>query len=392
MMTPRLNRFFFLALVPIATIVKGGTADSIVPLSWNVAPMTSGAYLESFDAALPVWAGRVGNNSVTNEFPSMSGSSLPARSNAWFGTNSRVLKLETDGDVVTNTVSYQDGSSVSFADKPVYVDMRMRFDAMPDGPDSSLLTDAKLALFVSADCKLVAVHAAGWTTNDTVLDTNRWYQVTVKMVNGTFSVRINDQAVFSDLGLRNLGAEYTMKAANFYGTGLVDDLYVSHGDPSYSVAGPTAAIPALPAAGAHPPSDQEQTRINAWLAAKGGITSGTVLSMTQDQLSQAYLMGELGGDASTATPVSCTFGISKLEMASPTLLQVTAFLATSNGEKNGTINGKIQLQGKVAIGDGWTTLSGAITPNAADFTNGKATYTYAIPAGGYQFFRPLIVP
>lgn len=392
MMTLRLNRFFFLALVPIATIVKGGTADSIVPLSWNVAPMTSGAYLESFDAALPVWAGRVGNNSVTNEFPTMSGSALPARSNAWFGSNSRVLKLETDGDVVTNAVSYQDGSSVSFADKPVYVDMRMRFDAMPDGPDLSLLTDAKLALFVSSDCKLVAVHAAGWTTNDTVLDTNRWYQVTVKMVGGTFSVRINDQAVFSDLGLRNLGAENTMKAANFYGTGLIDELYVSHGDPSYSVAGPTAAIPALPAAGAHPPSDQEQTRINAWLAAKGGITSGTVLSMTQDQLSQAYLMGELGGDASTATPVSCTFGISKLEMASPTLLQVTVFLATSNGEKNGTINGKIQLQGKVAIGDGWTTLSGAITPNAADFTNGKATYTYAIPAGGYQFFRPLIVP
>jgi hypothetical protein len=114
--------------------------------------------------------------------------------------------------------------------------------------------------------------------------------------------------------------------------------------------------------------------------------------MTQDELSAAYLIGELGGDATTATPVGYTFGISAIDMTSPTELVVTAELTTDNGDKEGPINGRIQLQGKVDIGDGWTTLSGAITPSFADFTAGHATYTFTIPAGGYQYFRPQIVP
>lgn len=377
--------------IPLLAVHAMG-ADSAVPSSWNVAPMTDGAYLESFDATLPVWAGRVGYNAVTNVFPSMASSSLPARSNAWFGANSKVLQLDTDGSVVTNTFAYPDSNPVSFADKAVYVDMRVRFDAVTDGPDPSLLSDSKLALFVSSDCKLVAVNSAGWTTNANTLDTNKWYQVTVRMTNGTYNVLLNDQVVFSGLGLRSAGTENALQSANFYGTGLIDELYVSHGDPAYAVAGPTAALSVtLPSAGSNPPSDEQQTRINVWLNGFAGL--GSLGSMTQDQLSLAYLLNALNISGNTASAVTYNFGISAVEMTSPTTLIVTVALTADDTAKEGAINGRIQLQGKVNYDDaGWTTLPGAITPSYADFTAGKATYTYTIPEGGYRFFRPLIVP
>lgn len=367
-------------------------ADSVVPSSWNVAPLTAGAYREPFDATLPGWAGAVGLSVVTNGFPSMSGSSLPTRSNAWFGANAKVLQLDTEGAVVTNTVAYPDlEGAVSYGTKPVYVDMRVRFDAMSDGPYPETVAGTKMAVFVSADAKLVAVHANGWTTNAMTLDTNLWYQLTIKMLNGKFDVLMNDASVFADLDLMNTSGN-TLAATSFSGTGLIDELYVSHGNPAYAVVGPTGLIPDLPATGGNPPTDEQQTRINAWLDAFAGIDENTVLSMTQDQLSAAYLIDELGGNSATATPVGYTFGVSAINLISPTVLVVTAGLTTDNGDKEGPINGRIQLQGKVSIGDVWTTLSGAITPSFADFTAGQATYTFTIPAGGYQFFRAQIVP
>jgi len=366
-------------------------ADSVVPSAWNVAPMQAGACLEAFDTALPVWAGRVGVSVVTNQFPDMTG--LPVRSNAWFGANAKVLRLDTEGSVISNTVAYPASEgAVSFASKPVFVDMRIRFDVMTDTPTPEALAGSKLAVFVASDAKLVAVHANGWTTNSVALDTNLWHQLTIKMLNGVFDVVLNEQIVFSGLAVRNAGTANILGSTCFCGTGLIDNLYISHGDPSYAVAGPTGTIPNLPAPGGNPPSDVEQTRINAWLDGHAGINAGTSLSMTQDQLSQSFLLNELGGDSETADPVSYTFGIAAFDLVSPTAVVVTARLTTDNGNKNGPINGRLQLQGKVNIGDGWTTLSGAITPSFADFTNGQATYTFTIPADGYQFFKPLIVP
>jgi hypothetical protein len=382
-------------LCACAHALTGGAqaADSVVPSSWNVAPLTAGASREAFDASLPAWAGTVGVSVVTNEFPSMAGSSLPSRTNAWFGANSKVLLLDTEGAVVTNTVAYPGAEgAVSYASKPVYVDMRVHFDAMSDGPYQETIEGTKMAIFLSSDAKLVAVHAGGWTTNATTLDTNRWYQVTIKMLNGKFDVLMNDSVVFSDLSLMNTAGN-TLAAASFSGTGLIDELYISHGNPAYAVAGPTGAIPTLPAAGANPPTDEQQTRINAWLDGLAGIDEYTVLNMTQDQLSLSYLLDELGGDSTTAQPASVAeFGISAIDLVSTVEVVVTARLETGSGLKEGAVNGKIQLQGKVAVGDGWTTLGGAITPSYADFTAGLATYTFSIPAGGYQFFRAQIVP
>lgn len=365
-------------------------ADSVVPSAWNVAPMQAGACLEAFDAALPpTWAGRAGVSVVTNQYPTMTG--LPVRANEWFGANAKVLRLDTEGAVVSNTVAYPASEgAVSFASKPIYVDMRIRFDVMTDTPTPEALAGSKLAVFVASDAKLVAVHENGWITNSVATDTNLWHQLTIKMLNGVYDVLLNEQVVFSRLLIRNVGAANTLGATCFCGTGLIDNLYISHGDPAYAVTGPTGTIPSLPAPGSNPPSDVEQTQINAWLDGLNSVTS--LSNLTQDELSLAYLLNELDESSGEALDPVYTFGISALDLVTPTTLVVTASLTTGSGAKSGTINGKIQLQGKVNMGDGWTTLSGAITPSFADFTNGQATYTFTIPADGYQFFKPLIVP
>lgn len=369
-------------------------ADSEVPLAWNVAPMRSGAYREAFDgASLPAWASLVGANALTAAFPTMTGSGLPVRANGWFDENVKVMQLETEGEVVTNTLAYPNsGGNVTFAAAPVYVDMRIRFDAVSDTPDGALLDNVKLALFVSSDKKLVVVHNGGVSTNSTELDTNKWHQVTVKLLDSKFDVLMNDVAVFSNLTVKSVGTANVLASANFYGTGLIDELYVSHGDPAYGVTGPTSAIPTLPTAGGNPPSPEEQTSINAWLAGKAGLTSlGT---LTQDQLSRAFLLGELPiSDGTASEPGAVTFGIAGIDLVTPTMIVVTAKLETGSVPKNGQINGKIQLQGKVNYSDeAWTTFPGAVTPSAAEFSSGTATYTFEIPGGGYKFFKPLIVP
>lgn len=368
-------------------------ADSSVPVEWNVGPMRSGAYLEAFDATLPTWAGRVGANSVTNLFPSMAASALPARSNAWFDANAKVMLLETAGEVVTNALAHPGDVAVNFAADPVFVDLRMKFDPLAEAPDAAMMASVKMGLFVSADAKLVVVHGSGVYTNATALDTNKWHQVTVKLYDGNkFDVLTNDVLVVGNLTVKSVGSANVLSSANFYGTGYIDELYVGRGDPAYAVTGPTGPIPTLPGAGANPPTSEEQTLINAWLSGYVGITNTTTLNMTQDQLSMAYLLNDLNGDDTEATAPTYSFGISKIDLSSPTSLIVTLALKVDDVDKDGAINGKIQLQGKVNINDGWTTLTEAVTPVAADFTDGEATYTFSIPAGGYKFFKPLIVP
>ena len=371
----------------LALVLHGDVqaADSEVPLAWNVSPMQAGAYREAFETTVPAWAAAVGFNVLSNDYPAMTG--LPERSNVWFAAGSKVLQLETDGEVVSNTLAYAtSGDPVSFSGKPVYVDLRMKFDPLVNAPDPELLANSKMALFLTPDAKLVAVHAGGALTNATALDTNKWYQVTVKLQDSLFDVLVNDEAVFSGLSVKAAGVANTLASANFYGTGLIDDLYVSHGDPAYAVPGPTDNVPPLPEP--ETLADEELTRVNAWLS-DGNVEDLDGLS--QAQINTAYLLDSL--NEGEVDPVeSYTFGISKIEMASPTQLNVTVSLTVDSVAKAGAVNGRIQLQGKVALGDAWTVLGSAITPSFAEFTNGSATYSFDIPAGGYAFFQPLIVP
>lgn len=367
-------------------------ADSVVPANWNVAPMRDGAYLEAFEGSTHTWATLIGYNVVTNVFPTMSGSNLPVRSNAWFDANAKVLQLDTDGGVVTNALVYSGEAPVTFSTKPVYVDFRIKFDAMTDEVGDGLTENIKIALYLKEDCKLVALHGGGATTNSTPVDTNKWHQLTMKLADGKCDVLLNDVVVFTDLTLKDNGSANTLNSANFYGTGYIDELYVSHGDPAYDITGPTAALTAtLPAAGDNPPTDEQQTLINVWLQGKPAITD--LSSMTQDQLSHAYLLNDVLVDQGTASAVGYDFGISEFEMISPTSIKVKVFLTTNDTLKQGTINGKIQLLGKINYSEAtWTLLDGCISPSLGEFTDGVALYDFTIPGGGYRFFKPLIVP
>lgn len=384
----RVSAYAILASAVCTSVLHA--ADSTVPLHWNVAPMRAGAYLESFESAFPTWAHLSGGSSATDTFPTMTGSALPTRANAWFDANAKVLQLSTDGTVLTNTLmnAAPAPAAISFASTPVYIDTRVRFDALAETPAADLLANCKLAFYVDSASKLVVVHNGGSTTYATPLNTNQWYQVTAKLLNGKCDIKLNDVTILTDLELTNSGTANQLDALNFYGTGYMDELYVSYGAPDYAVEGPVTAIAAtLPADGDNVPGDEEQTRINRWLSEQTGLTS---LEMTQDELSQAYLVdADLTG---AAGPVDCDFGISAIDIATPTNLKITAKLTVNEVAKVDSINGRIQLLGKVARGDSWTTLEGAITPSNADFINGEAVYFYTIPAGGYKFFKPTIVP
>ena len=368
-------------------------ADSKVPLVWTTPPMTNVAYCESFEGSKPAWV--TGDyNEITNIY-AFGTYTFPPRTNEWFSTHSKALYLDTDGLVVSNTLLHSDNSAVTFTAEsdPVYVDMRIRFETLTEAPSAAMLANAKLALFVeSVGNRLVVSHKDGTSTNSAWFDTNLWYQVTIKLYDSTkFDVLTNDAPVFTGLTVKTVGTANTLSAVNFYGTGLVDDLYVSHCNPAVGIPATTNALGVtLPANGSNIPTSEQQMQINAWLDKNAVATFGGE-AMTQDALSAAYLLNNVTGTTVNNNPY--TLGIKKLELLSPTLLAVTVELKVDGNAKSGKINGKIQLQGKVNFGDAsWTLLPGAVTPEVADFTDGEATYTFAIPAGGYKFFKPAIVP
>ena len=365
-------------------------ADDTVPNEWNVAPMTNGAYLASFEGTLPAWANATGASEVTDVFPTMTGSSLPTRSNAWFAANSKVMALDTEGTIISNELQNSSASpgAVSFATDPVYVDMRVRFNPMEEAPDPALLANCKLAIYVNSDYKLVAAHNGGSSTNSTVLNTNMWHQITVRMTNGICNVYRNDVLVFDTKTLNVSGTVNALDALSFKGAGYVDELYVSHGAPDYAVVGPTTGIPTLPTGG-DVPTDEQQTRINTYLSNQPNLDSlGTI---TQDELSAAYLVNAtLTGDPAVAPAVS--FGISEIDIITETSLKITVKLSVAGSLKSGDINGRIQLQGKVNKIDSWITLDGAVSPGSVSFTSGEVTFTYNIPAGNYRFFKRQIIP
>ena len=376
------------AFMAFAVCANMSYAADVVPDDWNVAPMRSGAYLQSFESTIPDWADATGSSKVTTNFPTNGIPELPARSNAWFASGTQVLQLETDGTVLTNELEDSSSGSVVFGLAPVYVDMRVRFQAMAEAPDTSLLSSCKLAVYVSEDAKLVVVHSSGSWTNTTELDTNKWHQVSVKMEDGGFDVSLDDTSVYTG-SLQSSGTDNQLDSVSFHGSGYIDELYVSHGAPDYPVVGPAAgsSIPTLPTGG-NVPTDQEQTRINTWLSEQSGLTGLGI--MTRDELSIAYMVDEI--DTPTGAAVTYGFGIAAIDLVTPNSIKITAELIVNSAIKQGTINGRIQLQGRKVKGGTLDILGVAVTPGAADFTSGKAIYTYTIPTGGYKFFKATIIP
>lgn len=364
--------FFAIALA----FQSAARAADAVPALWNVSPITNGAYREAFDGVtLPAWA----QQGATTNVPDATQTGATGRTNRWFVTSLKVMELDTGSVGITNTLT----GANTYETDPIYVDMRVKFTAMSETPDPVLTDNVKLAIYLSADNKLVAVHATGVETDVTPRSTNTWYQLTVKMRPGglyLYDVLIDDAAVFTNLTLKGGGTPNTLAGVAFNGAGRVDELYASHGDPKTATVGSTTRYP-VPRSN----SEGEQATINTWLDNNDINT----LAMTEDQLNTAYLLDALGDAGGIGTYLAPNFGIQSFDLITTTTLRVTFKLLTGDTAKTGTINGKIQLYGKVNAGDGWTPIGAPVAPT---FDNGTVTPADYTVSDTYRFFHPQIVP
>jgi hypothetical protein len=381
------NRFLGYGIAAVLVAASMGlTAHAArtnnVPVQWNVTPIQNGAYLEGFEAAtLPDWAtGTLVTNTPAGPFPS--------RSNAWFNTtHDKVLQL--NGDVAVTNAFTNTLGAVSFATNAVFVDMRIKFDAL-DTLSTDQLAHTKFALFANSASNLVAaVNGTTWVTNSVPLNLTNWYQVTVKLAAGKFDVLTNDVTAFSGLNLDNSEAANVLSSMAISGTAMLDELYVSQGNPAYvgALGGVPPTTLSFPGTGG---SD-----VTNWLANffnDGRLSSSANFTLlTSADLDAAYLLNlPLGGSSTSPTAPVFAFGIEAINLTSPTSVAVACRLTTNSVAKSGTITGRVQLLQKQnwSLAESWSTNGTPVTPN---FVNGSATCPFTIPSG-YRFFHAQIVP
>lgn len=151
-------------------------------------------------------------------------------------TSNKVLKLDTEGGVWTNTVV--DGS---FASAPVYADMLVKF--VPSEELPSVDSAVKLAIAVTngylAVTKDDGLGGNEWVGTSTAIDTSLWYRVTVML---TFddplvkaTVKINETAVIVEgntlFDITDNDGFQTLNSIGFQGTGFIDEVVVRDDDP-----------------------------------------------------------------------------------------------------------------------------------------------------------------
>jgi len=154
-------------------------------------------------------------------------------------TTNRVLKLDTEGGIWTNTVNQ------SFETNAVWVDMLVKFVPSEDLPTFSPVTDGKLAIAVKADAggtnllNIANNNGFSFTWNPTAreISTSEWYRVTVKLyydslVLGTTAAQVSING--TDVGTPlELNANTTLFSIGFQGTGFIDEVVVRDDPPSF---------------------------------------------------------------------------------------------------------------------------------------------------------------
>lgn len=370
-------------------VVYGVDADSAVPSVWNTVTKEDGAYREAFEGAKVTWGG----TELTPVLLSYSFTLSPSRTNDFFAsptTHTKVLTIDTAANTsVANTLALGtkgSGVDVSFKTDAVYADMRVKFDAMAAPPNSSLLTAAKLAIYADSDGFLYAKGSGSAIKSVSSYTLANWHQLTVKMKPGaTADVYIDNAStpVFPGVPLNNVTPADSLKQVAFSGTGYIDDLYVSYGNPAY------AGVPGN--------LKSTSDAVATWISGKinGGTlnANATFDNFNSPQLEQAYLLNALGADKSNPQNLGApTFGIQSFELTSPTTLSVTLYLKVGNTAKDGTINGRLQLRGKVLKTDTDYTVISSATVTPGSFNNGTATVTFDITDhSDYKFFKPTII-
>ena len=197
-------------------------------------------------------------------------------------TSNKVLKLDTEGGVWTNTVV--DGS---FVTAPVWADMLVKF--VPSEELPVLDAAVKLAIAVTNGSLVVSKmnemeDGNTWSSTTTAIDTSLWYRVTVKLETGessfNASVTINGNQIVSVggetlFGIFDSSYEGVLNSIGFQGTGFVDEVAVRDDDPF----APTETL----FAGTGEPVDPVE--YSAWLGANN-MDAGDVAEAMYD----AFLM------------------------------------------------------------------------------------------------------
>jgi hypothetical protein len=262
-------------------------------------------------------------------------------------TSNRVLQLDTQGGVWTNTVSQP------FSGSAVWSDMLVKFVPSEELPVLTG-TPGKLAIAVKAgtggtNYLNVANNTGGpfnWAETPQVISTSAWYRVTVKLYDveswSYADVLINGTLVCNQL---SLDGSLIFNSIGFQGTGFIDEVAVRDDDPFAST---TVAF-----GGTGP--QVNPTELTAWKTAKG-------ISGTENPNSfNAFVMNvapETNGDSPVLVVSSITVG-------GTTTLTVMAkyadnsVVALGNPLYNGAV---LTVWGKAALTDStWINLGTTLT-------------------------------
>lgn len=336
-----------------------------VPALWNTSPWTGGAYYDSFNA-LPGWVPS-SEGSVTNDTTATGLRFFQAA-----GTVSNQLSFATTG--ITNTLT---GVTAFGGGNLIYTDMRCKFVPFDEAPAAEAGAYI-LRYFVNINSNFVVETSSQSVTNiGLVLSPDTYYQVKVEF--GT------NCAVYLDTALVATVATSASQLSKIVisGSGLMDDLYVGHGDPARSAANPVPPI-TLSAA-----TTNEINTISNWLNSHKNNIAGQAISEATAIKYYLTAVEPAGTSEPTVTMTINSFNY----IRSQNKVDVVVKLLVNGTPKQGAINGKIQLMGSTTANGTFAKIAEAKTVSFADFNAGlTAKYTFDLAAGNtYKFFKPVIV-
>ena len=363
----------WIGLASVFTLVAQG-ADTVVTNNWNVTPWNVGPALETFEA-VPSWA--TGQENITG---------LANRTDRFWKTEyvaGNQLKFVTLG--ITNTIS---GATIQ-AGMPIFIDMRCKmnpFDTTPPQMEPNTL----LCFYANESSNLVVASSSQSKTNTniTVLP-SEYYPIMIRFAVDTFDVFFNNATETATLSLP--ATTNVISKMVISGTGEMDDLYISYGDPRRA-AGYVADVPTPFAT----PTNEIELVINNWVASQTATNTALVgKTITVENAEKYYLTDSALSDA----PFAGELGIGSFSY-NPILSNVTVVVTLktdASTPKTGKINGKLQLKGAgdyhAAKNGGWSSSLGTTTMSTNDFASGSATYTFKLigDANTNKFFLPIIV-
>jgi hypothetical protein len=282
-------------------------------------------------------------------------------------TSNKVLKLDTEGGVWTNTIGQ------SFATTPIFADMLVKFvpsEELPTLTDGKLAIAIKLALDGTNYLNVANNTGSGfdWAVTAQAISTSAWYRVTVKMFYdegleaAQSQVFVNGNAVG---GALTINSAY-LNSIGFQGTGFIDEVVVRTDSPfevTFGAGGPVV---------------QDPEAFDTWLELPGN--EGLTRENVQSDEYNAFLMG---------VKVDPTWGSPKLVVDSFTV-GATATITLKAQYETGTQtalgsplnNGaEIILRGKVSLSDlSWSVNLGSDLSDFDPLTYNFFKVEVAIPA------------